>query len=67
MSPSDFIFSHWHQGAVLGVKHMTYQQTLKLLGLSDVNPAVFFNDFDVFYFIIESVKPNTTEKSIVID
>lgn len=39
--------------------HMTYQKTLKLLGLSDVNPAVFFNDFDVFYLIIKSVKPNT--------
>ena len=35
---------------------MTYQKTFKLLGLSDVNPAVFFNDFNVFHFIIESVK-----------
>lgn len=35
---------------------MTYQKALKLLGLSDVDPAVFFNDFDVFYFIVESVK-----------
>lgn len=35
---------------------MTYQQTLKLLGLSDVNPAVFFNDFDVFHFVVESVE-----------
>lgn len=42
---------------VSAVVHLTYQKTLKLLGLSDVNPAVFFNDFDVFHFIIESVKP----------
>lgn len=42
--------------------NMTYQKTLKLLGLSDVNPAVFFNDFDVFYFIIESAKQNTENK-----
>lgn len=35
---------------------MTYQKTLKLLGLCDVNPAVFLNDFDVFYFVIESEK-----------
>lgn len=37
---------------------MSYQEALKLLGLSDVNPAVFFDDFDVFYFIIEPVKRN---------
>ncbi len=40
---------------------MTHQKTFKLLRLSDVNPAVFFNDFDVLYFIVESVKPNATE------
>lgn len=43
---------------VWAVVLLTYQKTLKLLGLSDVNPAVFFNDFDVFHFIIESVKPS---------
>lgn len=34
----------------------TYQKTLKLLGLGDVDPAVFFNDFDVLHFVIESVE-----------
>lgn len=42
---------------------MTYQKALKLLGLSDVDPAVFFNDFDVFYFIVESVKSGTPQKN----
>lgn len=46
---------------VLEAKLMTYQKTFELLGLSDVNPAVFFNDFDVFYFIVESLKANTIE------
>lgn len=46
---------------VMWVRHMTYQKAFKLLGLSDVNPAVFFNYFDVVYLIIESVKPNITE------
>lgn len=34
----------------------SYQKTLKLLGLGDVNPAVFFNDFDVLHFVVESVE-----------
>lgn len=43
------------------VRHVTYQKAFKLLGLSDVNPAVFFNHFDMFYLIVESVKPNIAE------
>lgn len=43
---------------------MTYQQTFKLLCLGDVYPAVFFNDFDVLYFIVESVKRNHQEQML---
>lgn len=35
---------------------MTHQETLKLFGLGDVDPAVLLDDFDVFYLIVESVK-----------
>lgn len=39
-----------------GVEHMTHQETLKLFGLGDVDPAVLLDDFDVFYLVVESVK-----------
>lgn len=35
---------------------MTHQETLKLFGLGDVDPAVLLDDFDVFYLVVESVK-----------
>lgn len=58
---------HWQLGTVGNLSRklpkMTYQKALKLLGLSDVNPAVFLNDFDVLYFIIKSVKPKHHRKS----
>lgn len=34
----------------------SYQKALELLGLGDVDPAVFFNDFDVLHFVVESVE-----------
>lgn len=46
---------------ILGVVRLDYQKTLELLGLGDVNPAVFFNDFDVFYVIIESVNKKQSQ------
>lgn len=58
---------HWQPGTVGNLSRklpkLTYQKALKLLGLSDVNPAVFLNDFDVLYFIIKSVKSQRHRKS----
>lgn len=34
----------------------SYQKTLKLLGLGDVDPAVFLNDFNVLHFVVESAE-----------
>ena len=42
---------------------MTHQETLKLLGLGDVDPAVFLDDFNVFYLVVESVKKKKKKKS----
>lgn len=35
-------------------RRLTHQEALELLGLGDVNPAVFLDHLDVFDFIVES-------------
>lgn len=35
-------------------RRLTHQEALELLGLGDVNPAVFLDHLDVFNFIVES-------------
>lgn len=41
---------------LLTVRGFSYQEAFELLGLRDVNPVVFLNNFNVLHFIIKPVK-----------